>query len=86
VRLVELYLWGDSTGVRAPKRYTVQYWDGRGWADARVVSQEPARATTWARNAVRIEPVETDRVRVELEHDLPAFSGITELMVWDTLP
>jgi hypothetical protein len=86
VRLVELYLWGDSAGVRAPARFAVRYWDGRGWTETRVVSREPARPATWARNAVRIEPVETDRIRVELEHDLPAFSGITELMVWDTLP
>ena len=34
----------------------------------------------------RVEPVETERIRVVFEHDLPAFSGMTELMVWDTLP
>ena len=86
VRGLDLYLWGDSAGVRAPKRYAIQYWDGRGWADARVVAQTPERPATWALNAVRLEAVETDRIRVVLEHDLPAFSGITELMVWDTLP
>jgi len=86
VRSLDLYLWGDSAGVRAPKRYAIQYWDGRGWADARVVAQTPERPATWASIAVRLEAVETDRIRVVLEHDLPAFSGITELMVWDTLP
>ena len=86
VRALDLYLWGDSAGVKAPKRYVVQYWDGRGWSDAHVTQQTPPVPETWALNSVRIEPVETDRIRVVLEHDLPAFSGMTELMVWDTLP
>ncbi len=86
VRALDLYLWGDSAGVKAPKRYVVQYWDGRGWSDARVTQQTPLVPETWALNSVHIEPVETDRIRVVFEHDLPAFSGMTELMVWDTLP
>jgi hypothetical protein len=86
IRLVELYLWGDSAGVRAPKRFTIQYWDGAAWANAHVESQTPERPTTWALNAVRITPIATDRVRVVFEHDLPAFSGVTELMLWDDLP
>jgi hypothetical protein len=86
IRLVELYLWGDSARVRAPRRYTIQYWDGTGWADARVESQVPARPATWAVNTVRIAPVETDRVRVVFEHARPAFTGVTELLLWDQLP
>ena len=88
VSALDLYLWGDSGGVKAPRRYTVQTWDADGhvWTDARVTEQIPARPETWAVNRVRIVPVETDRVRVAFEHDLPAFTGVTELMVWDTLP
>ena len=86
VRALDLYLWGDSGGVRAPRRYTVQYRAGHGWADARVILRMPERPETWAVNTVRIEPVDTDRIRVVFEHDLPASSGMTELMVWDTLP
>ena len=86
VRALDLYLWGDSGGVRAPKRYSVQYWDGRRWAEPREVLRTPSRPATWAMNSVRLDPVETDRIRVVFEHDLPAFSGMTELMVWDTLP
>ena len=86
VRAVDLYLWGDSGGVKAPRRYTVQYWDGRGWSDARVRMQTPARPETWALNTVLIAPVETEKIRVVFEHDLPAVAGVTELMVRDTLP
>jgi hypothetical protein len=86
VRALDLYLWGDSGGVRAPRRYAVQYWDGRRWAEPRERLRTPERPATWAMNSVRIDPVETDRIRVVFEHDVPAFSGMTELMVWDTLP
>ena len=86
VRRLELYLWGDEGRVRAPRSYTVQVWDGRRWADARLESRVPDRPMASARNLVRIEPVETDRVRVVLEHDLPAYSGITELTIRDGPP
>lgn len=81
VHIIELYLWGDDTGVKAPRSYTVEIWDGSTWRDARVLSRLPARPLASARNVVTIEPMRTSRVRVALEHDLPAFSGITELIV-----
>ncbi len=86
VHALDLYLWGDSAGVKAPKAYTVQVWSAGRWTDARVLARTPERPATWADNAVRIAPVTTDRVRVIFQHDLPAFTGVTELMVWDTLP
>ena len=86
VRAVDLYLWGDSGGVKAPRRASVEYWDGRGWAAARVVAQTPPRPETWALNTVAIAPVETERIRVVFEHDLPAKAGVTELVIRDTLP
>lgn len=86
LRQVDLYLWGDSAGVRAPKSITVQTWNGAGWVDARVERQVPASPMTWAVNTIRIQPVETEKLRVVLEHDFPAVSGLTELMVWDEIP
>ncbi|NUQ21831.1 MAG: discoidin domain-containing protein, partial [Gemmatimonadaceae bacterium] len=82
VRSLELYLWGDDRGVKAPKRYTVQYWDGTAWRDARVLSRLPATPATSAVNTVRISPVRTTKVRVLFEHDRPAATGVTELMVF----
>jgi hypothetical protein len=86
VRAVELYLWGDGGGVRAPRRYAVQYWDGRRWAAARVRSRTPDRPAASAVNTVRIDAVRTQKVRVILEHDLPSASGISELIVWGEAP
>lgn len=86
VETVELYLWGDDAGVKAPRKYVVQYWDESRWTDAAVVSRLPERPATWALNTVRIRPVRTSKIRVIFEHDLPAASGVTELMVWGPDP
>ena len=87
VEMVELYLFGDADrGLRAPRRYIVQYWDGELWVNAQVRAQAPDLPTTSAVNTVLIDPVETDKVRVVFEHDLPAFTGVTELMIWDRRP
>jgi hypothetical protein len=86
VRQVDLYLWGDGNRVRAPRRLTVQGWDGTGWMEVQVLSRLPEAPTTWALNTLRIQPTETEKLRVLFEHDLPAVSGLTELMVWDEIP
>lgn len=81
VSSIALYLWGDGEKIRAPRSYTVQYWDGSVYRDATVTSRLPARPLISARNLVTIETVKTSRVRVVLEHDLPAVTAITELVV-----
>lgn len=86
VRQVDLYLWGDAARVRAPRAFTVQVWDGARWRDATVESRLPQAPATWALNTVWIEPVETEKIRVVFQHDLPAVSGMTELMVWGEIP
>ena len=80
---LDLFLWGDGRGVKAPRRYTVQWWDGTRWADARELRRSPVEPATWTMNSVWIEPVETQRVRVLFEHEQPAASGLTELMIWE---
>jgi Trehalase len=78
---VELYLWGDGDGVKAPKRYTIQTWSGSRWIDARVISQVPVQPQVSSVNTVQIALVTTDRVRVVFQHDLPAATGLTEMMI-----
>lgn len=78
---VELYLFGDDGRIKAPRNYSIQIWDGNGWRDARMRSRTPERPLASARNVVLVEPVTTSRVRVVLQHDLPAFSAITELII-----
>ena len=79
---VELYLWGSGENVKAPRRFVVEYWDGNAWAAARVLSQVPAIPQVSSINTVHIAPVMTGKVRVVFEHDIPAASGVTEIMIW----
>ncbi len=81
VQAIELYLYEDEGRIKAPRDYSLQIWNGNAWQDALVRSRLPQRPLGSARNVVTIEPVVTSRVRVLLEHDLPAFSGITELII-----
>ena len=67
---------------------TLRQWKARAewWAEADVRSRHPSKPTAWAMNRVRIGPVETERIRIVFEHDLPRFTGMTELMVWEGEP
>jgi len=83
---VDLYFLGDGAGLGAPRGFTVQRWDGTQWVDAQILSRRPEVPAAWDVNSVRIQPVETERIRVVFEHNLPAVTGVTELMVWDGIP
>jgi hypothetical protein len=80
---IDLYLWGDDRGVSAPASLAILFWDGASWSPVTELERLPVEPRTWARNTVWIEPVETSRVRVHFEHPLPAFSGVTEIEMWD---
>jgi hypothetical protein len=80
---IDLYLYGDEGGVRAPRSYTVQHWDGVDWTNAQHQLRTPTRPAAWALNRVRFDAVRTDRIRVVFQHDLPAYTGVTELMIWE---
>ncbi len=80
--MIDIYLYGDERGLSAPRSYTVQYWDGGAWNDAAVRDRLPPAPAAWAMNRVRIEPVETESIRVVFEHDLPLYTGVTEIVVW----
>jgi hypothetical protein len=78
---VELFLFGDGRGVAAPERYRIEVWkDGR-WEEAGG-SKDPEEPLAWALNTLRMEPVETSKVRVVFSHALPEVSGVSELRIW----
>jgi hypothetical protein len=81
VRTIELYLWGDGTGVKAPRSISVQAWRDSTWVDVEARSRQPERPLAGARNVITVAPVRTSKLRVVFEHDLPSVSGVTELIV-----
>ncbi len=80
---VELHLWGDNGGVRAPRSCTIQYWNGNDWAEVADLKRDPEKPLAMAVNEYAFTQVSTERIRVVFVHDLPGFTGVTELMVWE---
>ena len=80
---LELALWADNDGIRAPKSYAFQWWDGQNWQDVKEIERSPTKPTLRVPNETRIEPVNIDKIRVIFEHAAPKFSGVSEWMVWE---
>lgn len=83
VSRVELGIYDDRGGVQPPASYAIEVWaDGR-WrpVESEVYRPEKPAGSQW--NEVRFPTVRTDRMRIVFEHQLPAKSGVTEVMVWE---
>jgi hypothetical protein len=75
----DLYLYDDNGGVRAPKSYRVQTWDGSAWRDVETPQYDPPRPAGGAVNIATFAPVKADRVRIVFTHREGAKSGATEV-------
>jgi len=76
---IQICWWADGGGVRLPKNYTIQYWNDGQWSDV----TESKRARMGKIDEVTVDPVQTDKLRITFEHNLPGKTGVTELMVWE---
>jgi hypothetical protein len=79
---IEVHFYSNGRSLVAPRDYTIEYWTGRDWAPARVRRRLPAVPLGSAVNTTWIDPVETSKVRVVVEHARPAATAITELLIW----
>ena len=79
---VELAIFDDRGGVKAPENYHVQVWDGKEWRDAARQIKSPARPVGGRFNEVKFERARTSKIRVVFTHTAKARSGISEIMVW----
>jgi hypothetical protein len=80
---IELALYDDGGGVQAPASYTVQFWDGQSWQDARDQKRTPEAPAGGQFNEVRFRPVQTQRIRVVFTHRGKARSGVSEILAWE---
>jgi hypothetical protein len=82
VTRVELAIYDDRGGVQAPQRYTIQWWDGTEWREARDQQKTPETPVGGEINEVRFRKVSTARVRVVFTHRGKARSGVSEIFIW----
>lgn len=79
---VELSIYDDRGGVRAPRSYRIESWDGAAWKAVEGVTLDPAKPQGGAVNRATFAPVSASRVRAVFEHEGGARSGVTEMEVW----
>ncbi len=79
---LELAIYDDRGGVRAPASYDVQYWSGSRWVDAAGQKKSPEQPVGGQWNEVRFRKVKASKVRVVFVHKNKARSGVSELLVW----
>jgi len=82
-RTIDLHLWSDRGGVRKPKSYKLQYWDGAKWVEIPNQTRSPEQPAGMAVNTIKFDPVTTDKLRLVFTHTDPGRTGVTELMVWE---
>ena len=73
---------GANAPVRAPKSVELQWWDGQSW---RVVEQQKRNFTApvgHRANRIEFAPLKTSKMRVQIEHQPGATSGLTEIELW----
>lgn len=81
-RRLELAIFDDRGGVRAPQAYDVQYWDGSAWKSAANQRRSPEKPAGGQFNEVTFDPVTASKVRVVFTHQGKARSGVSEIFVW----
>jgi hypothetical protein len=79
---VELAIYDDNGGVKAPASYNVQFWDGEKWRDAAGQKKTPEQPVGSHYNEVVFNKVKTSRVRVVFTHQGKARSGVSEILIW----
>ena len=71
-----------ASGVQPPERYTVEFWDGKAWREARGQKKSPALPAGGQVNTVTFERFRASKVRVVFTHADQARSGLSEIEVW----
>jgi hypothetical protein len=79
---IDLHLYDDRGGVRAPAGYRVESWDGASWQPVAGERKSPAEPAGGKVNTVTLEKTRAARVRVVFTHHGKSRSGVTEIEVW----
>jgi hypothetical protein len=78
---VYLYFYNDNGGVKPPKSYGIQYWNGQEWKDVSSTVHLPSTPISDL-NICSFDQVHTDKVRITMEHvSAKSFSGLYEVEI-----
>ncbi|KQT33824.1 Tat pathway signal protein [Sphingomonas sp. Leaf412] len=77
---VDVYWWVDGQGIGLPKAWHVEYWDGKRFQRTRSPAAPDVLRDRY--NAVRFEPVTTERLRLVVQGDGKLSIGALQWRVW----
>ncbi len=80
---VELGIYDDHGGVKAPHSYRIESWDGSTWVAVSETFRRPQEPTGGEMNEINFAEIKTNKLRVIFRHRSDAKSGITEMRVWE---
>ncbi|MFD2080516.1 parallel beta-helix repeat (two copies) [Actinopolymorpha cephalotaxi] len=82
---ITLHFYNDNGGVKPPKDYTIEYWNGSGWTPVQETGRSPAQPAEGF-NAVDFTPVRAAGFRLVGTNQNPVnygvYIGLTELELW----
>lgn len=81
VSKVYLYVYNDNGGVKPPKSYKVEYWNGQEWLEVSSANKLPQTPIADL-NICTFKPIQTDKIRITMEHlNTKSFSGLYEVEI-----
>jgi len=81
---VVVYFVADDNSIKAPKSYTLEYWDGQQWRA--VPNQKQQYETPMARkgNTITFAKLTTSKIRISFTPEQKYNVGISEMEAWGT--
>ena len=78
-----LYFFSDKRGVQPPKDYTIQYWNGKDWAEVQKLNKKPQQAVAGL-NIGSFKEIKTSKIRLVFTHkNEKAFTGLYEVELFN---
>ena len=82
IHTAKIYILDDGKEIVAPKGYSLEFWSEGKWLPIPGQQKSPTAPTGHRANTVTFAPLETDKVRLSLEHAPGGKSGLTEIELW----
>ena len=83
LKSARLYFFADGVKFKAPRKYTLQYWTGRDWAEVSGSHKTPRTPLANGQNTIVFRPVNTSKLRVVFANPKGAAIALVELKAFD---
>ncbi|MFI1773475.1 MGH1-like glycoside hydrolase domain-containing protein [Thalassobellus citreus] len=82
IEKIILYFVEDDDQIKAPKKYTLQYWNGESWKEIPNQTRQYKTAVGRKGNAIIFPELNTSKIRVLLVNKDNCATGISEIEAW----